>query len=148
MKHAASKTQSKGQKRKRAAEGVQPDVDTVVLDAVPAAVEAQPAVETPAAAPPVAGPAYSLASSCTVKDAAALKQSLSSLIDTQAQVVIDASAVERVDTAIVQLLVAFVRDRLAADREVSWHAPSKALLEASRLLGVQDLLSLPRAEAA
>ena len=94
-----------------------------------------------------AGGAVALASNCTVKDATALKQSLVALKDLPQPVVIDASAVERVDTATLQLLCAFVRDRMGRDREVSWHSPSSALREASGLLGVTELLCLP-AEAA
>jgi ABC-type transporter Mla MlaB component len=151
MKHVAAK---KGQKRKKAAEA-----DSVVVAEAPAA----PVVDVPAPAEsiemsapassveaPVASvaaeaspSAIALNSNCTVKDAVALKHSLVALKDAQDAVVIDASAVERVDTATLQLLCAFVRERVGNDREVVWRSPSAAVLEASRLLGVSELLCLP-----
>jgi anti-anti-sigma regulatory factor len=94
------------------------------------------------------GTTVTLASNCTVKDAGALKQSLLAVKDAQQPVVIDAGAVERVDTATLQLLCAFVRERMGHDREVTWRAPSGALREASRLLGVNELLCLPMEAAA
>jgi hypothetical protein len=40
-----------------------------------------------------------------------------------------------------------VRERLGKDREVTWRAPSAALLDSARLLGVSDLLTLPNSAA-
>ena len=54
-------------------------------------------------------------------------------------------APERIDTATLQVLYAFVRDRLAGDREVTWQGVPAALTDAARLLGVRDLLCLPAA---
>src|SRR5262245_34291112 len=89
---------AKGQKRKRAV------ADAAVLAPAVEAASAH-ALETPVvahvnAADPAA-PAVSLASSCTVKDAAAIKRSLDALAQADTAVVIDASGVERIDTAIV-----------------------------------------------
>ncbi|MFL6550632.1 MAG: lipid asymmetry maintenance protein MlaB [Povalibacter sp.] len=142
----------KAQKRKKAAKA-----EPVIAAAVRTAAQAQEACAQPesvAMSAPIQEPApavathasantVSLASNCTVKDALALKHSLIALKDMQAGVVIDASAVERVDTATMQLLCAFVRERVGADREVTWHSPSAAVLEASKLLGVTELLCLP-----
>ncbi len=150
MKNAAKSrapAPAKGQKRKRATADVahsMPVGVAVSQDVVPAPAVAvqQDASVLVAAAPTL--PTVSIASSCTVKDAMSLKQSLDAFASTEGQIIIDASAVERVDTSIVQLLCAFTRVRLAGDREVLWHAPSAAFLEAARLLGVHELLSLPR----
>lgn len=93
-------------------------------------------VSTPAAT-------VALASNCTVKDAAALKVSLCAVVNEQEPVLLDAGSVERIDTATVQLLCAFVRERAEHSRGVTWQGTSAALLEAARLLGVQTLLALP-----
>jgi ABC-type transporter Mla MlaB component len=148
MKHAPAK---KGSKRKQAAEPqVAPSADAAV-PAVPEALEQSVAVvealEPVALAAASSGP-VALASNSTVKDAVALKQTLLALKTSPDPIVLDGSAVERVDTATLQLLCAFVRERLGSDKEVSWHAPSAALREASKLLGLTELLCLPAEVAA
>jgi ABC-type transporter Mla MlaB component len=154
MKTAATRTARparSGQKRKRATE----------TPVAAAAVVAPAAVAEPVVAPVVdtsaeiavseatrAGDSVvAMASNCTVKDAAAMKVSLCAVADAAGAVVIDAGAVERIDTAVLQLLIAFVRERLGNDREVTWRAPSAALLSSARLLGVSDLLTLPNSAA-
>ncbi len=102
---------------------------------------ALPATEQQAAACVV------LASSCAVKDAAALKISLCQHLQVEAEVSIDVRSVERIDTSTLQLLCAFVRDRVARQAKVAWLGDSRALREAARLLGVEAMLALP-AEAA
>lgn len=92
-------------------------------------------------------PVVTLGSNCTVKDAVALKEALCAIVATPAAVTLDVRAVERIDTATVQVLCAFVRERLAAALPFNWLGVPQALREASRLLGVQSLLSLPPAEA-
>lgn len=123
----------------------QPAPESETIDAPVATVAEVASVSAPAVSE--AGHEVALASNCMVKDAAALKQSLLALKDLPQSVVIDAGSVERVDTATLQLLCAFVRERMGHDREITWRSPSVALLDASRLLGVTELLCLP-AEAA
>ena len=81
-----------------------------------------------------------LAANCSVKDAAALKVSLCAVANESTAVTLDASAVERVDTATMQLLCAFVRDRSGRNQRVTWRGESQALQDAARLLGVRALL--------
>jgi ABC-type transporter Mla MlaB component len=90
-----------------------------------------------------ARPTIVLASNCTVKDAAALKQSLCRHLDAAAVVILDVRQLERVDTSTLQLLCAFVRDRAAQQRQVEWLGDSPAIRDAARLLGVAPLLALP-----
>ena len=124
--------------------------------AAPAATEpAAPApVSAPAAAPPIvvsappepaggAEPVVSLFSNSTVKDAAALKDTLLQVVDEPGAVAIDAKSVERIDTAVIQVLCAFVRDRAARNLAVNWRGTPQPLLDAARLLGVGTLLALP-----
>jgi ABC-type transporter Mla MlaB component len=102
-----------------------------------------PAVK--AAAPEPASPAsvITLASHCTVKDAAALKDSLRRLVGAGGAVTLDVRTLERIDTATMQLLCAFVRARVERNEKVEWLGDSPALAEAARLLGVVNLLALP-----
>lgn len=129
------RSQTKSPKRKRAA-ATAPAIDEAVVP-VPAAST----VDTPAA------PTIALASNCTVKDAAALKNSLCAIANEDGCVVLDAGRVERVDTATIQLLCAFVCERVGRNQSVVWQNASSALLEAARLLGVQKLLALPPADS-
>lgn len=84
-----------------------------------------------------------LGAHCSIKDVAVLKQSLQAVVDSTDDVVIEAGAVERLDTAAVQLLCAFVHQRASLSRKVVWRGGSAALTEAARLLGVVSLLALP-----
>jgi ABC-type transporter Mla MlaB component len=88
-------------------------------------------------------PTIALASSCNVKDAAELKQSLCHYFDDSAPVVLEVGKVERVDTSTMQLLCAFVRDRAAQQRKVDWVGDTRVIREAARLLGVESMLALP-----
>jgi ABC-type transporter Mla MlaB component len=129
--------------------------DAPVVDAAAeqvAEVAAEPALEEtvvaeavaePVAEPAVAGdPIVVLAANCSVKDAAALKSSLCAFSNHGDAVTLDVSAVERVDTATMQLLCAFVRDRSGRNQSVAWRGESAALQDAVRLLGVGALLGL------
>lgn len=108
----------------------------------PAAVVIEAVAAAPAASEPAAQvePVIVLAANCSVKDAAALKTSLCAAALDSAAVTLDASAVERVDTATIQLLCAFVRDRSSRNQGVTWRGESQALQDAARLLGVRALL--------
>lgn len=163
----------KAAKRKRAAAAPARAAAAVISDvaeqAAPsvAAVPAMPAIEDAAAAAilvaqmpevvvakpaggasPASQPVVMLGANCTVKDAAALKQSLCTVLDSEATVVIDVSSVARIDTAAIQVLCAFVRQRAANARSVAWLGIPAAVREAAVLLGVSELLMLPAAAGA
>lgn len=110
----------------------------------------EPAVATEAvASEPAAAasePVVVLAANCSVKDAATLKTSLCAVSNETVAVTVDASAVERVDTATMQLLCAFVRDRSSRNQSVLWRGQSRALHDAVRLLGVGRLLGFEQAK--
>lgn len=140
-----ARSPAKAPKRKRAA----------AVDAAPA-IEAPAAESTiaasvvadsslPAAEPASGAAAITLAANCSIKEVAVLREQLCAVVDNGEPVAIDASAVERIDTATLQLLYAFVRDRLNSDREVTWQGVPAALTDAARLIGVRDLLCLPAA---
>jgi ABC-type transporter Mla MlaB component len=67
-----------------------------------------------------------------------LKQSLESALPID----IDASAVERVDAAVLQLLCAYMRDASACGKDVRWRKPAEAFIASARLLRLDDLLAL------
>jgi ABC-type transporter Mla MlaB component len=98
-------------------------------------------------APAVELPTIALASHCTVKDAAALKAQLCKLANDTADITLDIGAIERIDTATMQVLCAFARDRAARDQKVIWKGDSTSWREAVRLLGVAHLLGSERAAA-
>jgi ABC-type transporter Mla MlaB component len=85
-----------------------------------------------------------LPGNCTVKDAAGLQQTLCKVAQETATVIVDVAALDRIDTATMQLLCAFVRDRAARNQKVAWNGTSRALGEASRLLGVSALLAFAK----
>ncbi len=84
-----------------------------------------------------------LAAECTVAAADSLKSQLVGKLDESAPVILDVRALQRIDTAALQLLAAFVRDRRAAGRAVEWHGRAAALDSAAALLGLDDMLELP-----
>jgi len=79
---------------------------------------------------------------CTLAEADKLKDALCGLADHPEPVILDAAAVQRVDTAALQLLAAFVRDRRLAGRTVRWQSPSAGIETAARLLGMGSMLQL------
>ncbi|MHB8811860.1 MAG: STAS domain-containing protein [Steroidobacteraceae bacterium] len=89
-------------------------------------------------------PCLSLAVDCTVAEADSLKSELACRLNESAPVTLDVSALQRIDTAGLQLLAAFVRDRRTAGRAVAWRGRAAALEAAAGLLGLQDMLELPR----
>ncbi|MET0533942.1 MAG: STAS domain-containing protein [Steroidobacter sp.] len=133
-----------------AAVSVDPAVAEVI--AVEAAIEAPVAQAHVAESDPVVAevtmqdPVVVLAANCSVKDAAALKTSLCAVAAQSVAVTLDASAVERVDTATMQLLCAFARDRGSRNQSIVWRGKSQALHDAVRLLGVGALLGFDDAK--
>ena len=85
-----------------------------------------------------------LAAECTVAEADTLKSALALRLDESGAVTMDVSALQRIDTAGLQLLAAFVRDRRTAGRAVQWRGRAAALDTAAGLLGLYEMLELPR----
>jgi ABC-type transporter Mla MlaB component len=84
-----------------------------------------------------------LAADCTVAEADALKAELARRLGESGTVGVDMTALQRIDTAGLQLLAAFVRDRRAAGRTVTWRGQAPALAAAAGLLGLESMLELP-----
>ncbi len=81
-----------------------------------------------------------LPAECTLADAETLKLRLASLLRSVKPVTIDVRAVRRIDTASLQLLTAFARDRRLSELPVRMSGESPVFDEAVRLLGLRDLL--------
>ncbi|MFC4528032.1 STAS domain-containing protein [Dyella halodurans] len=73
---------------------------------------------------------------------AAVKAELLEALEAPA-VNIDGAAVERVDTAALQLLVAFRRESTARGQSPAWHGVSTVMRDAASLLGLAQVLELP-----
>jgi len=84
-----------------------------------------------------------LASECTVAEADALKSELARRLEESETVTVDVTALQRIDTAGLQLLAAFVRDRRTAGRTIAWRGRAAALEAAAGLLGLNSMLELP-----
>lgn len=91
---------------------------------------------------PAKSDSLALNADCTLAEADSLKAALAGLIDEPRAVTLDASAVQRIDTAALQLLAAFARDRRIGGRTLEWRGAEHALDPAARLLGMSDLLGL------
>jgi phospholipid transport system transporter-binding protein len=84
-----------------------------------------------------------LAAECMVSDAGSLKENLAALLDQPLPVTLDITALQRIDTAGLQVIAAFVRERTGHGRSVEWQGTAPVLTTAARLLGLTSLLRLP-----
>ena len=85
---------------------------------------------------------FAIAAECTVADAGSLKAGLAKLLDDAGMVTLDISAVQRIDTAGLQVIATFVRERESHGRQVEWRGTAPALSAAAKLLGLSSLLKL------
>lgn len=72
----------------------------------------------------------------SIREVAAIKQELLTLLDHPETVTVDMSDVEGIDTAVLQLLYAFERDRTLLGRVVAWHGASTEFEAAAATLGL------------
>jgi ABC-type transporter Mla MlaB component len=105
-----------------------------------------------AAAPEEAGnpPArqYVVSAECLISSAGELKSALSALLATPGEVQLDVGALQRIDTAGLQLLCAFVRERNSQGRSTTWLGTTEVLGTAARLLGLSAELATGQQEPA
>jgi anti-anti-sigma regulatory factor len=86
---------------------------------------------------------FVLSADCTVAESGALKCALLDILEQSTPVTLDIAAVQRIDTAGMQLIAAFVRERESHGLKVEWRGAAPAFTSAARLLGVAPVLSLP-----
>lgn len=104
--------------------------------------EPSPAIESPATElTEASGSTVTLPAQCLLRDAAEGKQQLLQHLDA-ATVTIDVQAVERIDTAYLQVLLSFIRSR-NPQQAVVWTHVTPAMTEAVQVLGLQAALGLP-----
>lgn len=85
---------------------------------------------------------FVLAGECTVAGVAALKAGLGRLVREPRSVALDIAGLERIDTAGVQVIAAFLRDRRERGLGVTWLGTSATLSPAVQLLGLASLFGL------
>lgn len=78
----------------------------------------------------------------TIAAAEGLHHEMEEMLAGGQDVVVNGSAVERVDTAGLQLLYSFQEALKGVEASISWSEPSTSLLEASEKLGLKELLAL------
>lgn len=81
-------------------------------------------------------------SSLAIADAGALKRRLLEALEQGRPITMDVSDVRRVDTAALQVLVAFARTARRDGVAVSWKEPTPELLQAAGLLGLSTELEI------
>lgn len=87
-----------------------------------------------------------LPASLTIQSVAADHKDLSERItEIEASVQIDASAVEEIDTAGMQLLLALVNEFNTQSVKAEWQSPSEVLIQTASILGMSEALALPKA---
>jgi phospholipid transport system transporter-binding protein len=84
-----------------------------------------------------------LGSCCTIQEVGALKAQLLRQLEGQPPFLLDGAAVERVDTAGLQAILAFTLDCLERNIAFAWVARSEALSAAIELLSLAPLLESP-----
>jgi ABC-type transporter Mla MlaB component len=82
-----------------------------------------------------------LAADCTIAQSAAIKAQLARLMGAPAAVTLDLHAVRRIDTAGLQVLAAFIRERRTAGRIVECQGASESFSVTASLLGLGALFS-------
>ncbi|MGH8119801.1 MAG: STAS domain-containing protein [Gammaproteobacteria bacterium] len=78
----------------------------------------------------------------TIAEAAALKDQLAAHINRKGEVVLDGTRVASVDTAGLQVLLAFVRALQGQGAVVRWNGVSPALVNTAQLLGLEEQIGL------
>ena len=141
-------------------------VEVAAADVVPATVVSADVVPaaglagTPAAAAaslsPVASPSQDpapdaiihLGAQLTLREAVPLRAELLERVDVVDPVGLDASGVQKVDTAGLQVLLAFTDQRRKAGNHVAWTGCSEPLRKAACQLAIEAALGLPAGGAA
>ena len=112
--------------------------------ALTAAAKPSPALaSTPLVSNTPAATTLALAAECLICGASTLKESLAPLVDQALPITLDITGLQRIDTAGLQVLTAFARERAAHGRAIEWRGTAPALTSAAQLLGLTSALGLP-----
>ena len=146
MKSSRKKSRSKAAGTRR---GRKPLAAVTPVVAVPAIVPVPVIATSPASAVPAPATITTrqvrvvLGTSCTIQEAEAVRAHLLAQAAQPGPYEIDGASVEHVDTAGVQLIVAFALDCLEKGVAYKWIGRSPTLEKAIDLLGVSPLLEYP-----
>jgi ABC-type transporter Mla MlaB component len=80
---------------------------------------------------------------CTIQAIPTLHEELVRRLSGNGPVSVDRTGVQRPNTALLQLLAAFVRDLRTQSRSIQWQGESAAFDRAARVLGLSSSLGLP-----
>ena len=83
-----------------------------------------------------------LAPVLAIENAKDLYEQFNSIIQKRRNVIINASSVEMIDTAMLQLLIAFVRKLQNQGIKISWIEPSDELISRAVLLNLEEHLNI------
>ena len=136
VKRVSSKSSTRGPRRPT----------KTVTDSAPEtalSMNSPPNATAPAAGDTPVGGRVVLPVSCTIKEAESLKAHLLAQLELPGPCEIDGGQVQHVDTAGVQLVLAFALDCLERNLQYVWKSRSQAFDEAIRVLGVGALLEYP-----
>jgi ABC-type transporter Mla MlaB component len=86
--------------------------------------------------------AVALPAECAIASVSSLRATLLERVSDSGKVQIDASSVQRIDTASLQVLAAFARDRRAEERPTEWVGVPACLTDAANLLDLTDALGI------
>ncbi len=87
-------------------------------------------------------PQVELKGSLDISGVIELQSNLRQSLQGQRAILIEATHVERADTAVLQLLCAFFREAEEQSVEIDWSGASDALCSAARQIGLEECLSL------
>ena len=79
-----------------------------------------------------------LRSVMVINDANTLHAGLLKFVESNSDIVIDASSVEMIDTAILQLLLGFVEQIKSNNRVIKWKEPSAEFCNRASILGLSN----------
>jgi ABC-type transporter Mla MlaB component len=85
---------------------------------------------------------FALAAECTIEHSPGLHKQLAKLLADRACVTLDFTAVKRSDTAGLQVLAAFIRERREAGRAIELAGVQDNFLATAKLLGLDALFSV------
>lgn len=87
---------------------------------------------------------FQLPENLTIANVHGLHEQLEALVgqDDQDNIVIQANAVTRADTAGIQLLLAFVNSAKEHQISLDWKDPSEKLISAANVLGLENALGI------
>lgn len=92
------------------------------------------------------GQCLDLGDKCTIIKSEDIHQKMEALLASDQEITIDASKVEQIDTASLQLLTCFYQALSTDGRVPKWNSPSEQTLLTAKLLGLDEHLGLSKAE--